>query len=542
MILRDYQTEAEISINNAWDMGVRYVLYTLPTGGGKTVIFSSILANAPGLSVAVAHRREILGQISMALAKNGVPHYIVGPEKAAREFGKQHREELGRSWIDPNATVCVASVDTLRAREHTLRSWGAQVRQWVQDEAHHMLVTNKWGGITDLFQNARGLGVTATPIRGDGRSLQEGRGGVFQTLIQGPDMRTLMSGGHLTDYRIFAPKSDFDVSKLQVTQSGDFSRIKLARAAKESHIVGDIVSHYQRIAPGEMGVTFVTDVSTAEALAGQFRLSGVTAAALSAESSSSERFDALREYKAGRITQLINVDLFGEGFDLPAIQVVIFGRPTASYVVYSQQFGRVLRPFEGKTHGKIIDPVGNVTRHGLPDRPISWSLENGRAPSEDMTGPPLRTCEQCLQLWEGYSRTCPHCGHCPTVQERRSIEQVEGDLFELDPAVLAVMRGEMDRIDAPVAEIIAPLQYSGASKEAIGGLSAKHRARQKAQKTLREMMALWGGHAAASGLVNSARQIRFYREFGVDVLSAQALGRPSAEDLLSRVEESINQF
>ena len=542
MELYDYQQSGVNEIHGAWNMGARYVLYVLPTGGGKTVVFSSILEGFPGISVAIAHRREILGQISMALATNGVAHSIIGPEKLARIFGQQHREVLGRSWINPHASVVVASVDTLKSREHLLKKWGAQVRLWVQDEGHHVLADNKWGTIVDLFPNAVGLGVTATPLRADGRSLQLGNGGMFQQLVQGPHPRELITRGFLADYRIFAPTSDMSTGSLKIGSSGDFSRPAMAKVAKESHIVGDVVSQYLKFAPGEMGVTFMTDVKTAEATAGHFKLAGVPSAALSAQSKDSERTDVMRAFRSGEIQQLVNVDLFGEGFDLPTLQVVSFGRPTASYGLYCQQFGRALRRSNGKTHGKIIDQVGNVARHGLPDKAIRWSLGDGRAPSEDMTGPPLRTCEQCLRVWEGYSRRCPHCGFVPKISARSLPEQVDGDLAELDPSVLATMRGEVDRVDLPVASIIEPLKRAGASREAIGGLSANHRKRQKAQAVLRETMALWGGYAKASGLSNSARQIKFYREFGVDVLSAQALGRPPAEELASRVGESINQF
>jgi len=542
MRLRNYQVRSKAEILSAWDGGAKNVLYVLPTGGGKTVIFSSILSETNGVAVAVAHRREILGQISMALAINGVAHSIVGPEKSARIFSRQHREEVGRSWIDPNAQVVVASVDTLRSRQSTLRKWGQQVRLWVQDEAHHVLVSNKWGGVTKLFPNARGLGVTATPLRADGKSLKAGHGGVFEELITGPTMRELIGAEYLTDYRIFAPRSDMRLADLKITASGDFSSVKLAEVARESHIVGDVIEQYKKIAPGEMGVTFVTDVKTAVSMAESFRLSGVPAAALSAKSTDEERVNALRAFKRGEILQLVNVDLFGEGFDLPALGVVSFARPTASYGLFCQQFGRVLRPFPGKKDGKIIDHVGNTMRHGLPDRQIVWSLMEGRAPTKDLTGPPLRTCESCFQLWEGYSRTCPHCGFTSEIAARSLPAQVEGDLYELDASMLVMMRGEIARVDAPVSQIVEPLRRAGAPTPAILGLSARHRERQEAQQLLRERMALWAGYIKFSGLSDSARLIKFFREFGVDAMSAQALGRPSAEDLTKRITESICQI
>jgi DNA repair protein RadD len=542
MILRNYQTENKRAIISAWNSGARYVLSVLPTGAGKTVIFSSILAESTGSAVAIAHRREILGQISFALAESAVPHAIIGPSKLARIFAAEQRERIGRSYINPNSKIFVASIDTLRAREASLRSWGSQVRLWIQDEAHHVLTDNKWGQSIDLFPNAVGLGVTATPLRADGRSLSHNSGGIFERLIQGPGLRPLINQGFLTDYRIYAPPSDMDLAGISVGSSGDYSRVKLAQAVKKSRVVGDVVEQYSKLAPGEKGVTFVPDVETAKALAGLFSLRGFPAAALSAKSTDDERTGALKAFRNGDLTQLVNVDLFGEGFDLPAIQVVSFARPTASYGLYCQQFGRVLRPFNGKTHGKIIDHAGNVLRHGLPDRERVWILDAGNTKRDNPSGPPLRTCERCLRLWEGYARQCPFCGYIQTIHERSAPEQVEGDLYELDPETLAQLRGDADRINAPTSEIIAPLQAAGAPDAAVYGLAARHKERQKAQLKLRDRLALWGGYARAAGLNDSARFIRFFREFGIDVLSAQALGRSAAEDLFARVNQSIERF
>jgi superfamily II DNA or RNA helicase len=347
MELRSYQQQDKENIYAMWSWGFKYVLYTLPPGGGKTVVFSSILKDSTGISVVIAHRLEILSQISRALAINKVLHSLIGPEKLNRIFKKLHREELGRSWIASNARVYVASVDTLKARISRLKDWGVQISLWVHDEAHHVLNDNKWGEVTRLFPNARGLGVTATPLRADKRSLKLGKGGVFQKLIIGPDYRTLIDQEYLTDYHIFAPLSNIDIKSLRITKSGDFNKLHLTSAARKSRIVGDVVTQYLKIAPGEQGATFVTDVKTAKDLEGQFRLQGVPAVALSAKSTIKDRVEAFRAFKDKKLLQLLNVDLFGEGVDLPALQFVCFARPTASYGLYCQQFGRVLRPYKG---------------------------------------------------------------------------------------------------------------------------------------------------------------------------------------------------
>jgi len=542
MKLYGYQNDNKKEIYGAWSLGIRNVLSVLPTGAGKTVIFSSILAEWEGRSVVIAHRREILGQIAMTLALYGITHCIVGPEKAAREFAIQQRELTGRSWIDPRALVSVASVDTLLSRKVTLGKWAETIGLWVQDEAHHVLECNKWGKVLDLFPNAQGLGVTATPLRTDRKSLKKGRGGVFDTLIVGLPQRELINNGYLADYRIFAPKSDINIESVKITSGGEFNQKQLIEEVHKSHIVGDVIECYRKFAESERGVTFVTDVKTASDMAEGFRDAGIPAAALSAKSKQTERFEAMRAFKNGEILQLVNVDLFGEGFDLPELRVVSFARHTASYGLYCQQFGRVLRKAAGKSHGKIIDHVGNVIRHGLPDRPVRWSLDNGIKPSENKQGPPLRTCVECFRVWESYSKRCPHCDHLPPLTERATPEQVEGDLTEIDPEILAAMRGEVERVDSDGAEISASMEYAGAPQIAVNSLKAKHRKRQEAQSVLRDRLALWGGGARFKGLSESERYMKFYREFDIDVLSAQSLGRPDAESLTERIEESLKQF
>ncbi len=542
MRLYEYQSDNKNQIYAAWSLGIRNVLSVLPTGAGKTVIFSSILKERKGRSVVIAHRREILGQIAMTLALYEIEHCVIGPDKLAREFASQQRELTGRSWIDPRALVSVASVDTLLSRKVALGKWAETIGLWVQDEAHHVLECNKWGRVLDLFPNAQGLGVTATPLRTDKKSLKKGRGGAFDTLIVGPPQRWLIENGYLADYRIFAPKSDINIGGVAITSGGEFNQKQLIEEVHKSHIIGDVVECYRKFADGERGVTFVTDVKTALDTAQAFREVGIPAAALSAKSKQTERFEAMRAFKNGELSQLVNVDLFGEGFDLPELAVVSFARHTASYGLYCQQFGRVLRIASGKTHGKIIDHVGNVVRHGLPDRPVAWSLENGIKPSEDKQGPPLRTCIECFRIWESYSRRCPHCDFLPPLTERATPEQVEGDLTEIDPEILAAMREEVERIDSGGSEITASMQYAGAPQIAINGLKAKHRKRQEAQDTLRDRLSLWGGGARFKGLSDSDRYKKFYREFDIDVLSAQAVGRREAEELTSRIEESLKQF
>ena len=542
--LRPYQITAREQIYEAWQ-SVRYVLLSSPTGSGKTVLFSAILAEVLGGAVAIAHRQELVSQISLALARCGVSHTIIGPRHVARFIVQLHIEELGRSYYDPGSSIAVAGVDTLIRRQDELRVWSQQVRVWVLDEGHHLLRGNKWGEAARMFPNARGLGVTATPERADGKGLGIGADGFYERLIRGPSMRHLIPE-YLTDYRIFCPASDIDLTDVPVSQTtGDYSTQKLIKAARRSHIVGDVVEHYKRHAAGQLGITFVTDVETAVRTAEEYTRSGVPAAAVSAKTADRERTAIVRRYRRRELLQLVNVDLFGEGFDLPAIECVSMARPTHSYPLFVQQFGRGLRPMEGKTHATIIDHVGNVIRHGgPPDFPRSWSLERREKSARKKKDPdaiPLRACSNCTSPYQVIYKECPYCGH-PWVAERRDgPEYVDGDLVELDAATLAVMRDEIARIDEDPRALRARVLVASGSHIAAAGAANKHRARQDAQAPLRKLIELWAGVQRARGREDSESYRRFYHRYGIDVASAQALGRNDANSLSGLLIDDIRK-
>ena len=311
--------------------------------------------------------------------------------------------ELRQNFYDPLGRIGVAGVDTLIRRD-TADPWFVQCTLWQMDEAHHVLADNKWGKATELFPNARGIGWTATPGRADGKGLGRWADGLMDALVMGPPMRDLIDAGYLTPYRVFCPRTeDLDLSDVPVTASGDYSPEKLRKAVHQSRIVGDVVKHYQRIAPGKKGVCFAVDIEDAIKITQAFRAANVRAELVTGETPDTARATILRRMRNGDLDMLVNVDLFGEGFDLPAIEVVIFARPTMSYVLYAQQFGRVLRTLAGKTHGIVIDHVGNVIKHGLPDAERPWTLDRrGRRSKGTSDGVvPGRACPECTSYYPG---------------------------------------------------------------------------------------------------------------------------------------------
>lgn len=562
--LRPFQEDLERRIYEAWNGGAQNVMPVAATGSGKTVVLSKILLDESGGSIAIAHRQELVSQISIALARNGVRHRLVGAKKGSnliRVISALQTAELGYSFFDPNAKTGVGGVDTV---VRMTDDWFKQVRLKVQDEAHHVLKANKWGKADALFPNARGLYPTATPLRADGKGLGRHADGLVDAMVLAPSMREIINMGYLTDYRIFAPPSDLDLTTVAISQStGDFNADQLRQAVHKSHITGDVVAHYLKLARGKLGVTFAVDVEAATEIAAEFRANGVLAEVVSAKTPDHLRAQILRRFKAREILQLVNVDLFGEGFDLPAIEVVSFARPTESFALYSQQFGRALRLMlsddvarvfmglgdEGrkaaiaassKSVAIIIDHVSNVIRHGLPDARREWSLDRRerRGSGVKSDAIPMRVCinSTCVQPYERIYKCCPYCGFYPPPPLRSAPEFVDGDLLELDASVLAALRGEIARIDGD-----ATIPY-GAAPEVAGAVRRRHHERREAQQALRNAIAWWAGLESAQGRGESESYRRFYFKFGVDVASAQTLNAREAAELAERVNLELAKY
>lgn len=516
-------------------------------------------------AVCIAHRSELVGQMSVALAREGIRHRVIGPEAVRRDCAKQHLEEFGRTYYDPTSKYAVAGVDTLVRMAPSDPFFGS-IGLWVTDEAHHLLNAkeNKWGRAVELFPHAVGLGVTATPERADGKGLGRHADGVIDEMVVGPGMRDLIEAGYLTDYEPYAPQSDLDLSDVTISASGDFNPERLRAARRKSKLTGDVVEHYCKLAYGKLGVTFETDLNSALETVKAFRAAGVPAEVISGQTP--DRGALIRRFKARQIHQLVSVDVISEGFDLPAIEVVSFARPTQSFSLFTQQFGRALRlmvprelmaqwerftPEQRKAHiaasGKpkaiILDHVGNITRPGigLPDRHRVWSLDRRerRSRSAPDDAIPLRACANpaCNRPYERVKPSCPHCGDTPIPAERSKPEFVDGDLTLLDPTVLAAMRGEADRI---MRAAVVPVAHR--NSPAGQAIVNTHNERLQAQRELQRLMGIWGGWHSLQGRSDAEIQRRFFYAFGrIDVVSAQTLGAREATELASRIADALTK-
>lgn len=419
MRLRDYQQRAIDDLRNAYRAGAKAPLLCLPTGGGKTIIFSAIAQSAVsrGRQVLIlVHRRELLHQASRKLTDIGLDHGLIAAGIPATDH-----------------PVRIASVQTL-VRRLPRMDW--QPSLIIIDEAHHASA-GSWTTILDKWPEVFRLGVTATPCRLSGAGL----GAAFDQLVLGPSVSDLISAGFLSPARIYAPPVMADLTGLR-RRAGDYAADQAASAMNRPTVTGDAIGHYQRHAAGQRAIAFCCSIDHASHVASSFNAAGIPAATLLGNTP--DRDAVVAAFDAGTVQILVTVDVVSEGFDIPAASCAILLRPTQSLGLYLQQVGRVLRPAPGKAAAIVLDHVGNVHRHGFPDDHRDWTLADGVRTTSVQSAPSVRTCPECFAAFRP-APICPVCGaQCAPIKSRM-IRELAGELTELRRDAIRATRREQGR-------------------------------------------------------------------------------------------------
>ena len=544
----------ELSINN------RFVLCVLPTGAGKSLTLAEYARRyymANQTCMVFAHRDVLISQLSEALCKMNIPHKFICSNKARNDITTNNLQKFGKSFYDERSSIIVSSNPTFSARlkgNKLSPDFLNSVAMWIQDECHHLIADSiLWGSCVKALVNARGLGFTATPIRGDKKGLGDQADGVFQEMSDTTNMFELIQAGMLSPYKVFIPPTNVDLSGVNVTQSGDYNQRKLSVAVDKREITGDAVEHYLRISPYQPAITFCVTIEHANHVAEQFCKAGISSRAVSSKTPMAERSAIMKSFEEGTILNLVNVDLLGEGYDCPAVTTVIMLRPTQSYSLFKQQFGRCLRTSDGKSHGYLIDHVGNVqymmnefNLMHIHDDPV-WTLERQVKRKKSGNNEKLsetRICPECAAFYEPInklSRTCPECNHTETKNEieaaARILQEKSGELVELEVEAINIILTERAKVDLPPAVIGQRLAYSGAPAVARHSAIINHTKRSHAQSALRDKIQKW---CIAEGVKTGFNIETIQREFevrhGINIFKAQTLGERLANELINKIE------
>ena len=359
--LRDYQARLIQGIYEAWKSQTR-VMAQLPTGGGKTVIFSTIAEEFIRRServLVLAHREELITQAARKLeAIAGMPAGII---KAGCP-------------MNPLFPIQVGSVQSMVNRLRHFQDFGLIVI----DEAHHS-PAETYRKILGAFPNAYQLGVTATPIRTDGTGFDD----LFDALVCGPTVGDLIKEGHLSDFKLYADAKPM-TTKGARSVGGDFSSGDIAKANDVIALSGNLIESYHRHCPGKRCLVFAVNVAHSMAIAERYNAEGIPAIHLDGETPGEIRKEALRLFGEGQIKVITNCALFGEGLDIPALDAVQIARPTKSLGLWLQMVGRALRPSPGKDWAVLIDHTLSWLIHGRPTRRRIWTLEGCKQDEEKL--------------------------------------------------------------------------------------------------------------------------------------------------------------
>jgi superfamily II DNA or RNA helicase len=409
--LRPYQVEAIERVRECVRAGVRRIVIVLPTGGGKTLVASHIIASAVARGsrvVFLAHRRELVNQAYRKLIAQGLAEDQVGVLMASDPRRR------------PAAPVQVASVDTLRNRAKP------PAELVFVDEAHRARAKS-YKNIAAEYPKAVHLGLTATPYRADGEGLAD----AYDDLVVVASTRQLIVEGYLVEPRVFTvPDSAMpDLSGVRV-KGGDYDEAALADVVDRQPLVGNIVEHWLKHASGLRTVVFAVSVAHSRHIVERFQQAGVAAEHLDGTTPLADRDAILGRLEAGTTQVVANCGVLCEGWDQPSAKCAVLARPTKSTGLYLQQAGRILRPWQG-ARAIILDHGGCALEHGLPQDDREFCLEGTRKKrgKRDTVAQLSKVCPACIAVLPPATRVCPECGY--VFLEEKLPQESDGNLVEV---------------------------------------------------------------------------------------------------------------
>jgi len=328
------------------------ILYQLPTGGGKTVVFSEIARRFIGQYnksvVILTHRKELCTQTATTLKNLGIKNKIINSK--TKNF-------------KPDQDCYVAMVETLRNRMKSKKIKTQNVGLVIIDEAHH----NSFRKMIGSFKNASIIGVTATPFSADINKPMKKH---YKTLVVGEDIGSLIAQGFLAKPNTFV--YDVELNSLKTGIHGDYTISSSNELYSSPAMLDLLLQAYRERSESKKTLIFNNGIDTSVKVRDFFEAAGIAIKHLDNKTPDRERKEILKWFRKTKGAVLTSVSILTTGFDEPGIQSVILNRATTSITLYHQMIGRGSRRLPSKKTFIIIDLGNNVQRFGAWEIPVDW--------------------------------------------------------------------------------------------------------------------------------------------------------------------------
>ena len=398
--LRKYQSESIDLLREGFRAGYQRQVLCLPTGAGKTVVFSEMVraaAEKATTTLVLTDRTELFKQTISALGRAGVVVEEIRP---------------GKNNIYTEARIYLGMVETLKRRKYL------QIKPQliILDEAHK----GSFNSIIDQFPLAKVIGATATP---EGKHFF----GTYQNIVQNIDIPELIELGFLSPCKAY--QMEDDISDLQV-KAGEYTDQSLMIHFDKPKLYSGVIENWQKFAPNTKTICFNVNIEHTMKMNQAFLDAGISSEYITSKTPKAERERILNGFKTGAFLVLNNCGILTTGYDEPSIETVVMNRATKSLPLFLQCAGRGSRIYPGKDRFTLLDFGMNHDRHGMWDEARTWKIKK---PKEKIDGiVAVKTCknEDCGCLLPVSTRVCKYCGYEFPIKEA---EEQNGIMVEVKP-------------------------------------------------------------------------------------------------------------
>jgi len=442
----------------------RAVLLVAPCGYGKGVVTTKIIDGTmkKGKHVLfLVHGRDRVADMEDRVTKLGIPHGIL--------MGSRRRER--------HHLVQIASSDTVYRMPHKPKA------DLIIIDETHLAMSPTFRAVLDFYPDAKIIGLTATPVLGNGKGLGKASGGIYDSMIVGPSVKDLVSEGYLVGSRVMAPPPPAELKNLKKKKTGDFDGEQGAAICDNRKVIGDIIEHWKLYSRDRKTAVFAFNQKYAYHIAEQFREQGINWAYVDADTPDGDihtpgtRKFIWHQYDHGDLVGVSSVGCISIGWDHSICKSLIFAAKTTSFPLYHQRLGRGSRPHKGYSDFLVLDHTGNLYEHEEQgpyfESDIKWQLNGDgvKKHDEDDPAPRVSTCKRpqpipdggvpswfkgqttngymlcCYLTFKAGPRECPRCG-LPIAVDQPDIKVEDGHLEEITEG----MKQEAEEKRARIAE------------------------------------------------------------------------------------------